>query len=267
MEEHSFDCSTCETWERCNDAEERCDLILGQCGDRADCIAPMTCNTQHICSIPLVETGCQPGGCELGYCDTRSGACVSCLTDLHCESYQRCSSKQQCILKAGYCDVDGHCNGVTPWCNLDSHICNACIEERNCAMHESCIEGACIPKEGRCNISADCSDDLPYCNINSNSCESPCNMIDCPKDQFCIVRERTPLCVCIEGLHVEDDLCVSNEKIVYCKDDAPENGYSIIITAPIQWREELGEWEEPFSCLWRCNEAYHKIDDRCVYGY
>lgn len=97
---------TCdESWSQCNSGTGECDAKEGFCAEKADCPgADKVCNTDtHLCEDgdPCADITCSDEWME---CKVESGACGA---------------------KDGRCDTSLDCGGLTPECNVSTHVCQA----------------------------------------------------------------------------------------------------------------------------------------------
>jgi len=106
--------------------------------------------------------------------------------------------------------------------------------------------------DGSCDNSLICSE---------NVCIDLCDDMECFSNQVCKIENKTAVCSCEDSLHLEENSCISNKKTVECKNEAPENGKSIIKEVEITWNNK---WEDIPACEWECDEFYTKKDNLCT---
>jgi hypothetical protein len=125
------------------------------------------------------EQACDTVVCEdWQVCENPDGDCVSapgkCADDSECASWQHCSEAHECVLDEGACASTADCDGDTPACDLDSHLCVAGdpCEGVDCQDWQVCepSDGSCVTAEGRCVELADCDQDLPVCKLSTHTC-------------------------------------------------------------------------------------------------
>lgn len=111
-------------------------------------------------------------------CEGPDGDCVSaegkCADDSECASWQFCSTEHECALSPGACVSAADCDGDTPACDLDTHICVAgdpCAGV-DCEDWQVCepSDASCVTAEGRCVGLADCDQALPVCKLDTHTC-------------------------------------------------------------------------------------------------
>lgn len=169
-----FDCGSCQFYEDCDAANNRCVIKSGMCKIDDDCSddAPKTvCNTtSNVCEEPLSET-----------CTNGDKACEG-------TSIMFCASNvwvqfQDCGTAGELCEVDGD----NASCISNTFDCSICADWQDCVP----TERTCKAKAGMCGSAVDCIDDAPatLCNIDTNACEQPCTngdkKCDGTKIMFC----------------------------------------------------------------------------------
>ena len=207
---------------------------LGACVDcvsDADCMAPdARCNLPtNTCVQCLAAADC---GGVMPTCNLVTHTCKQCSTDAECSGATpacepwgacgQCSStnKTQCASAAKLCDTptgtcvacetNADCSGSMPVCQVQTHTCQPCTVNSECATNPgapACATsgmkaGACVPCTGDgfcsgatpkcdtvsnvcvgCLTSADCSVASPACSPVTKTCVGCVSDVDCPGAQ------------------------------------------------------------------------------------
>jgi hypothetical protein len=196
-----------------------------------ECESDEACDGEQYCELAELECrdGCRIGGCEAGFCDPDSRACVE----------GRCSEHEECG-EGAYCNQEGACAAGcyegscddNDYCELDSHTCQpgpACNGDGDCpdgtwceSDSGECLEGC---REGECGQGAACDLDSrtcvcetdeacadgQYCEWDAGVCLDGCREGGCADDQVCDPDSRT----CVGVPCEEDNDCAQRQ---YCSD-------------------------------------------------
>ena len=165
---------TCPSGSTCNTGNGTCEPDTGACTSCS--LVASTCTTQGMvldeeacaCVTCLVDGDCTTGLCAqgVGQCVPGTGACLSdaeCTTG-HCFGYLGTERSGVCV----ECNENAHCNGAT--CN--NHTCAVC----SCPPPQTCnASGQCITG-GSCTSDAECENSKGagwMCDPASSKCYTP----------------------------------------------------------------------------------------------
>jgi len=83
-------------------------------------------------------------------CETLSTSCLvhsRCLDDTDCEGNEQCDiASGACVLECGIGRVEA-CPSERPWCEVEQNRCVECLDDEDCGLASSCLDGRCLPRE------------------------------------------------------------------------------------------------------------------------
>lgn len=153
-----------------------------ECSATADCGTGQACYTRDFSCHPACSSNadCNDPGQDL--CDTKTGACVGCLTNTDCGGGRPIcdGTTGQCVS----CLSNKDCGVAEPVCNPREGACVQCLVDRDCGAGARCNnDHHCHPY---CASNADCDSAHPFCDTHTGDCRECLANTDCPTAQpFC----------------------------------------------------------------------------------
>lgn len=166
-----------------------------------------TCSSSEPCADGLTcvdgtcTAGCVAEGCERGFCDEASGACVECRTTEDCGAGQVCSESNICSLVIAGCSDDSDCD--RGFCDTVAGSCVDCRSDDDCGPGQGCDEltRSCVRETG-CDSDVDCTAPTAVCDLSESVC------VECVADDDCTsgsCDDVTNTCIasCVDGDETE----------------------------------------------------------------
>ena len=247
-------------WQACVcQPDNRCEGV--SCSGNGECVIKdqaVTCECKdgyHSKGLNCIKDG------ELDPCKDKT-----CVDNSHCtveNDIAKCICDDKYIETGGVCKFDcthleySHANEANNACDCNDGYH---LEDGLCKENDDfkCLNYTCDDTNSHCivkNDEASCVCDTGFVEIN-NICTLNCDSLDNSHSN----AENTK-CICNDGFHLEDELCLENEKKVSCKDiTLPENSHQITSLVSIFWDEATG-WSVAEDCSWECNLDYQDIDN------
>ena len=126
-------------------------------------------------------------------CDTRSGQCVQCVLDGHCDDGESCEGAE-CVASAT-CENSLDCkDDALPICDPTEGVCVECVSAADCDNAADCTDNRCV-EFTPCKNSLDCEGDQ-VCDPARMRCVGCITSTDCEDGQFCVKDECVTLTPC-----------------------------------------------------------------------
>jgi hypothetical protein len=210
-------CVSCLADTDCQPGAPRC--VRGgcqACATNADCgvAAPSCWPSDNDCHTACTnDQSCPgtsaPGGRNLRFCDTSTGACLECKQNSDCPT-----NAPLCEIATGRClecTQNSECPAARPRCIAGRGRCAECTSNADCGAAEPrCDLGDFECRSVACTTDAQCSGATPKCNVGSGNCvqclvntECPATApiceeqrvcVQCLRDQDCAATPATPRC-------------------------------------------------------------------------
>jgi hypothetical protein len=142
------------------------------------CSSTLPCEDGLTCVDGTCSAGCVADGCERGFCNEATGACVECRTTEDCSAGQVCSESNTCSLVIAACSDDSDCD--RGFCDVAVGSCVDCRTDTDCGPGEGCDEltRSCVRQTG-CDSDVDCTTPTAVCDLTENVC------VECVADDDC----------------------------------------------------------------------------------
>jgi hypothetical protein len=202
---HCVEClrsTNCSNGTVCDVASNQCTTRctgVNQCtGDKPVCNLPSGATT-GVCVQCLSNESC-PTGMQ---CNLASKQCVQCVDSTACGMGQVCNTLNRCV----QCVNDTQCSKSvdTPYCDLDSYTCVACLDSAQCKSPDQSRCNTTTHTCTTCTADVQCEAAAPYCNAQGHC-------VVCKTNDDCNATADTPVCDTASGACVA---CNNNNDCVY----------------------------------------------------